>query len=49
MAHWCQTMTYFELSCVKSWHLEGKSKPKLTLFLGVTPYLLLPDYFISSI
>jgi hypothetical protein len=48
MAYWCQAMAHFELWYVKNWHLDIKSGPKLTLFQGVTPYLLLPDYFISS-
>jgi hypothetical protein len=50
MAHWCQAMAYFELGCcVKNWHLEAISGQNLTLFLGVAAYILLSDYFISSI
>jgi hypothetical protein len=48
MVYWCQAMAHFELWCVKNWHLDIKSGPKLTLFCGFRPYLLLPDYFISS-
>jgi hypothetical protein len=49
MAHWCQAMAHFELSCVKNWHLDAKVEQKLTLFQDMTAYLFLPDYFISSI
>jgi hypothetical protein len=47
VAYWCQAMAHFELGCGKNYHLDTKSGPKLTLFQGVTKYMLLPDYFIS--
>jgi hypothetical protein len=49
MAHWCQAMAHFELGCVKKWHLDAKSGQNLNLFQCLTAYLLLSDYFISSI
>jgi hypothetical protein len=50
MAHWCQAMAHFELGCVKKWHLNAKSGQNLTQFkVCLTAYLLLSDYFISSI
>jgi hypothetical protein len=47
VAYWCQAMAHFELGCGKNYHLDTKSGHKLTLFQGVTKYMLLPDYFIS--
>jgi hypothetical protein len=49
MAHHCQAMTHFELGGVKklSSPHDPKPEPKLTLFAVMTPYLLLPNTFIS--
>jgi hypothetical protein len=47
MAHQCQAMTHFELGCVKIWFSDFKPEPKLTLLTAMTPYLLLPNSFIS--
>jgi hypothetical protein len=49
MAHQFQAMTHFELEHVKIWFSDFKPEPKLTLLTAMTPYLLLPDSFISHL
>jgi hypothetical protein len=48
MINWCLSMTESEKGCIKNLPLVTKHRPKLTLFWGTTPHLLLPDYFIST-
>jgi hypothetical protein len=50
MAHQCQAMTHFELEHVKIWFSDFKpDEPKLKLLTAMTPYLLLPNSFISHL
>jgi hypothetical protein len=49
MAHQCQAMGHFEIGHVKIWFSVFKPEPKLTLLVAMTPYLLLPDSFISHL
>lgn len=51
MKNWCQAMVLVDLSCDWNWHIDfdATSGTKLTLFWGVWTFLLLSDYFISSI
>jgi hypothetical protein len=49
MAHQCQAIGQFELGGVKIWFSDFIPEPKLTLLTAMTPYLLLPDSFISHL